>query len=142
MGRLTSFTQETADEICNRLVRGKSLRKICLADDMPDPSTVFRWLSQNESFREQYAHAREAQADTYADEIVDIADDGTNDFMAAGEGDDLRYNGDAVQRSKLRVEARKWVAAKLKPKKYGDRIEQHHSGSIGVGTALDSLPDA
>lgn len=105
------------DEICDRLVDGESLRKICLSEHMPAASTVFKWLIESEKFAEQYARAREAQADTLADEILDIADDGSNDYM----GEDETYNGDAVQRSKLRVDARRWIAAKLKPKKYGDR---------------------
>lgn len=114
-----AFDQDTADRICERLVNGESLRKICLSDDMPHAATVCRWLGDNEAFREQYAHARDAQADTLADEILDIADDGSNDFM----GEDEKYNGDAVQRSKLRVDARKWLASKLKPKKYGEKID-------------------
>lgn len=125
MGRPSEYSDEVADRICERLVEGHSLRKIALDDDMPSASTVFKWLSQQPKFAEQYARAREAQADTLADEIVDIADDGSNDFM----GEDEKYNGDAVARSKLRVEARKWVAAKLKPKKYGDRSVQEHSFS-------------
>lgn len=117
MGRPSTFTQEIADEICEGLIEGKSLRSICLRDDMPSAGTVCRWLGDSQTFREQYERARDAQADTLADEIIDIADDGSNDFM----GDDEKYNGDAVARSKLRVDARKWVAAKLKPKKYGDK---------------------
>lgn len=117
VGRPSDFTQETADKICEGLIEGKSLRSICRADDMPNAGTVCRWLSVHKSFREQYERARDAQADTLADEIIDIADDGSNDFM----GEDEKYNGDAVARSKLRVDARKWVAAKLKPKKYGDK---------------------
>lgn len=116
-GRPSEYSDEVADVICNRLVEGESLRRICMGDDMPSAAAVFRWLASNERFREQYACAREAQADTYADEIVDIADDGANDYM----GEDEKYNGDAVARSKLRVDARKWVASKLKPKKYGDK---------------------
>jgi hypothetical protein len=61
--------------------------------------------------------AREAQADAIFDECLDIADDGSNDFM----GEDEKYNGDAVARSKLRVDTRKWMAGKLAPKKYGDK---------------------
>jgi hypothetical protein len=120
-GRRSEFSQDIADSICDRLANGESLRKICLSDDMPAPSTVFKWLNQQPSFAEQYARARDAQADTLADEILDIADDGSNDWMAGKDGEEAQYNGDAVARSKLRVDARKWVAAKLKPKKYGEK---------------------
>jgi hypothetical protein len=123
-GRPSSFTPEIADEICEKLIDGKSLRSICCDPAMPGVATVCRWLAANDEFRKQYARAREAQADTLADEIVDIADDGSNDYM----GEDDKYNGDAVQRSKLRVDARKWVAAKLKPKKYGEKIDVTSGG--------------
>lgn len=134
-GRPTSFSEETADAICERLVDGVSLRKICLSDDMPNVSTVFRWLAVHKDFRDQYARAREAQADTLADEILDIADDGSNDYM----GDDDKYNGDAVQRSKLRVDSRKWLAAKMLPKKYGDATTVKHADADGEKIALDDV---
>src|SRR5690242_3251509 len=94
------FTQQVADRICEELANGSSLRSICLADDMPSVSTVCRWLSENAQFREQYAYAREAQADTLADEILDIADDGVNDWVEThkdGQPDGWEYNGDHVQ---------------------------------------------
>jgi hypothetical protein len=126
MGRATEFDQAIADVICDRLTNGESLRNIALDDAMPAASTVYKWLSQNEQFAEQYAHAREAQADTLADEIVDIADDGSNDWMEreleSGKTIEV-VNAEHIARSRLRVDARKWVAAKLKPKKYGDKIE-------------------
>jgi len=120
--RQSEFSQDVADRICERLADGESLRRICRDETMPAKSTVFKWLRNEPAFADQYARAREAQADTLADEIVEIADDGTNDYMAEKEEEDgFRYNGDAVARSKLRVDARKWVAAKLKPKVYGDK---------------------
>lgn len=131
-GRPSSFTEAVATKICEGLVSGQSLRAICLADNMPNLSTVVRWLAVNENFRTQYALAREAQADTLADEILDIADNGTNDWMERerdGEST-LEYNGDAVQRSKLRVDARKWYASKLKPKVYGDNQKVDLTGSL------------
>jgi len=120
MAGVTTYTPEIGDKICERLADGESLRKICASDDMPNKATVFRWLAGNATFRDQYACAREVQADTLADEIVDIADDGSNDYMETEQGG-VKYDGDAVARSKLRVDARKWVASKLKPKVYGDK---------------------
>lgn len=131
----TTFTQDIADQLCARLASGESLRKICASDDMPGQTTVFRWLADDRyaAFREQYTRAREAQADTIFDECLDIADDGTNDWMADKEEDEgFRYNGDAVQRSRLRIDTRKWMAGKLAPKKYGEKVEHAHSGSIEV----------
>ncbi len=105
LGRPSSFTPELADTICERLIEGESLKSICRDPKMPSASMVFRWLRQHETFRDQYAIAKDDQADALADEILEIADDGQED----------------VNRSRLRVDARKWVAARLKPKKYGDR---------------------
>lgn len=132
-GRPSKYSQPIADKLCEELVEGRSLRRICLDDDMPAASTIFKWLKQNEDFAEQYARAREAQADTLADEIVDIADDGSNDYM----GEDEKYNGDAVARSRLRVEARKWVAAKLKPKKYGEKLDLTSGGDKLPSSSVD-----
>lgn len=98
------------------------MRKICKRDDMPATSTVCKWLSENISFSEQYARAREIQADALFDEILDIADDGLNDKYVDENGIE-RTDQDVIARSRLRVDARKWMAGKLRPKKYGDKIE-------------------
>jgi hypothetical protein len=111
VGRPSTYSDEIADEICERLAEGESLRSICSGDGMPRKATVFRWLADERLsvFRDQYTRAREEQAETLADEIVEIAD---------GDGD---KESDNTQRDRLRVEARKWVASKLKPKRYGDK---------------------
>jgi hypothetical protein len=105
---------------------------------MPHVSTVYRWIAANDTFRDMYARAREDQADTLADQIIDISDDSTNDFVDAGVGENAdgspiatSFNSEHVQRAKLRVDARKWVAAKLKPKKYGDKLSTEHTGADG-----------
>lgn len=120
--------------ICERIADGKSLRQILEAQDMPASSTVFKWLAEDASFAEQYARARDAQADAVFDDILSIADDGRNDWMEKqdADGNNIGWlvNGEAVRRSQLRIDARKWMAGKLKPKKYGDRLDLHHSGGI------------
>lgn len=130
-GRPSSFTQEVADFVCAELATGKSLRAIYTEKqiDLPHMATLFRWLADDDSFREQYARAREMQAETLADEIVAIADDGSNDTYCDDEGN-KRTDHDVIARSKLRVEARKWVAAKLLPKKYGDRLQVDNTHSF------------
>lgn len=130
MGRPSDFTEEITAKICERIANGESLRRICLDDGMPVMSTVFQWLTRHEMFKEQYAHAREAQADTLADEIVDIADDGSRDYKVDEDGRQL-VDHDHITRSRLRVDARKWIASKLKPKKYGDKVENTLSGPNG-----------
>jgi hypothetical protein len=136
MGRPSIFTQEIADEICEHLIEGMSLRSICLADNMPSAGTVCRWLAAGPDFREQYERARDAQADTLADEMLDIADDGSNDWMERKDADDQsigwRENGEAIGRSKIRIDTRKWIASKLKPKKYGDKLDVEHGGKVTV----------
>ena len=124
MGRPSGYTQELADRICSELSGGRSLRSVCDDEGMPDRQTVFRWLRQHDEFCAQYARAKEEAADALADEILDIADDARNDWMERvdPENPGYQFNGEHVQRSKLRLEARKWTASKLKPKKYGDRV--------------------
>lgn len=134
MGRPTDFTQEVADTICERISDGESLRTICAGEDMPNKATVFRWLGAHEKFRDQYAHAREVQADSIFDDIIDIADNGSNDWMQKNFGEEARWveNGEALRRSQIRIDARKWMAGKLRPKKYGDKLDVEHAGSVGV----------
>lgn len=147
-GRPSSFTQAVADLICERIADGESLRSICADDGMPRKATVFRWLGDEKhtAFRDQYARAREAQADALVDEILDIADDGSNDWMekknADGENIGWQENGEALRRSVLRVDARKWMAGKLRPKKYGDKIELDGKMTHAVDDSVAALMDA
>lgn len=129
MARPSDYTDSLAVEICGQLASGRPLTKICRSEEMPDVSTVYRWLQAHAQFRDRYARARDDQADTLADEIVEISDDGSNDTYVTEQG--LQVNQDVIARSRLRVDARKWVAAKLKPKKYGELIKQEHSGPDG-----------
>jgi hypothetical protein len=105
--------------ICAALTEGRSLRSICEDEDMPARGTVFRWLIEDEDFRAAYSLAREAQAEAYADEIVDIADQALDRDSAAA--------------AKVRTDARKWVASKLLPKKYGEATLLKHAGADGDG---------
>ena len=126
MGRPSIFTQELADTICERLAEGESLRRVCLDPDMPARSAVLRWLAADAAFQGQYARACEVRAEAIFDEMFDIADDGSNDWMEARDDDggvSYRLNGEHVQRSRLRVDARKWALSKMMPKKYGDKLD-------------------
>lgn len=137
-GRPSSYSETVADTILERLALGESLKAICDDADLPHQATVFRWLQINTDFRERYTRAREAQADALFDELLTIADDGRNDWMEvhneAGEVTGYRENGEAIRRSALRIDARKWMASKLMPKKYGDKIA--HTGADGGPVAL------
>jgi len=133
-GRPSDYSAETATDICTRLGLGESLREICRDEDMPDKSTVMRWLASKPEFRDQYASAREAQADYFAEEILEIADDGSNDWMERKRPDgsvEEVENREVLNRSRLRVDTRKWLMARMAPKKYGDKITQEHTGQDG-----------
>lgn len=119
MGRPTKYTEELAAEILTRIAEGESLRRITMEPGMPSHASVYLWLLQRPDFSDKYARARDEQAETLADEIIAIADEPPAEVT-----DDKgisRTDSGWVTWQKNRMDARKWVAAKLKPKKYGDR---------------------
>ena len=146
VGRPTDYTIDRAIEICARLATGEALTAICRDESMPNVATVYRWIESHDEFRDMYARSREDQADTLADEILEIADDGRNDWMMRATAEDgkeagMVLNAEHIQRSRLRVDARKWIAAKLKPKKYGEKIAQEITGKDGGPVATrDDTP--
>jgi hypothetical protein len=138
-GRPSDYSQQIASTICLRLAEGASLREICTVDDMPAQSTVYLWLQKHSEFSEQYARAREAQAEHWAEEILEIADDGSNDSYKDDNGN-VRTDQEVVARSRLRVDSRKWLMSKLAPKKYGDKVELGHTGKDGGPLVVTWLP--
>lgn len=95
------------------------------SDQLPSEATVYRWLLKNESFCEKYARAREFQAEPHLEDILEIAD-----------ATDIDPND-----KRVRIDARKWAMSKLAAKKYGDRIETVHSGTVNIGAVLDALDE-
>ena len=127
-GRPTLYSLEIALEICDRIADGESLVKIC---------SVYEWLLRYKEFADIYARAREDQADTLADEIHAISDELPQQIV--DDKGKTRYDSAYVQWQKNRVDARKWVAAKLKPKKYSDRIAHvgdNEADSINVNVNI------
>ena len=114
-GRPSEYSDEIAGSILARISNGESLRQICRSEGFPDHTTVYRWMIQRENFGTAYARARLEQADTLADEIQAIADD----------------ESIPSDSRRIRVDARKWIAAKLKPKTYGERVVNEHTGVDG-----------
>lgn len=120
------------DDICDRISKGESLRSVLRDEEMPTRKTFYSWMRDKDgedipSKVNQYARATEDRADTIFDEMFDIADDGSNDYTkkAIGEGVEVEVlNNEHIQRSRLRIDTRKWALSKMMPKKYGDRIEQ------------------
>ena len=106
------------DEIC-RLTAECVPQRTIAANIGVSWATLMLWLS-DPSRAEQYARAREAQADKMAEDILAIADDGRNDTYQTDDG--TATNHDVIARSRLRVDARKWLASKMAPKKYGEKI--------------------
>ena len=122
----STYTKQMADIICIRLSEGESLKEIVRSEGMPDRATVYRWLLEQPQFCDMYTRAREEQADTLADEIIAIADESPeiNEIRDKhGEVVDVKIDSGYVAYQKQRIEARKWTAMKLKPKKYGDKLE-------------------
>lgn len=110
---MTEYTADIGDKICLRIGMGKSLVKICKELHIKYYQ-VFEWLKENEEFSNNYTCAREAQADFHADEIIDIADTEPD-----------------ANKARVRIDARKWVAGKMKPKKYGDSTQIKHADANG-----------
>jgi hypothetical protein len=109
------------------------MRSVCKDEGMPSMQTVFSWLRTKPEFLEQYTRAKDESADALVDEMLDIADHATNDWMEQHDKDNVGYrlNGEAINRSRLRVDTRKWIASKLKPKKYGEKVQTELTGADG-----------
>ena len=133
------FSQEIFDEICVRIASGESLRKICKDDKMPALVNVWRWLNDDEALSKQYTHAREEQAETLADEIQEICD-AEMPMDAFG-----KIDAGAVNQARLKIDARKWIASKLKPKRFGDytkiqaELKDTSSTSSWLGEVLSEI---
>ena len=124
MGRPSTFTNEIADTICERIAAGESLLSICSSDGMPHQATVFRWLADEKyaAFCDMYACAREVQGDTKFDQVGDMAHS-----VVSGQVD--------PQAARVFIDAIKWQAAKLSPRKYGDKVE--HTGKDGGALVVE-----
>jgi hypothetical protein len=144
-GRPSTFTWTVANEICGRLSKGETLRSICRDKGMPDEAVVRGWaLDDREGFYSHYARARDLGLDAMADGLLDIADNGTNDYVEKNDPGNpgYRFNGEHQQRSRLRVDTRKWYLSKLAPKRYGDRSSLELTGANGGPVAIDDTERA
>jgi len=142
-GRPTKYSPELAELICNTIATSanKSIVKLCEENEQfPDYTTIKRWLrdESHAEFRTLYAQAKEDQAEMLAEEIIAIADDSSNDEITTEDGRTIE-NREFINRSKLRVDARKWVAAKLLPRKYGDRNQIEFPDKDGNPQAVGGI---
>lgn len=136
MGRPTDYTPELGDLICAELVTPRSLSSVCRDEGMPNKRTVLRWLRIHEEFQKLYSIAVLERADSVFEDMFEIADDARNDFMEETNADGkpsgvYRFRKEHVQRSRLRIETRKWALARMNPKKYGDKMTAELTGSEG-----------
>lgn len=120
LGRPSTYDPAIVEPILDRISAGETLTAICREVGAPSLFTVYGWLHRNEDFAQAYARAQEERAETLADEIALIADEAVN-----------ATTPEEIQAAKLRVDARKWTASKLKPKRFGDRVTNEHTGADG-----------
>lgn len=142
-GRPRVYDRQVADQILELLADGQSLQSICSQNGFPARSTVHIWVIDDvDGFSARYARARVAQAHALADDTLDIADDGRNDWVQSNDPDNpgYRLNGEHIQRSRLRWDARRWAASKILPKVYGDKIEHEHTGEMTVHKVIAERP--
>jgi hypothetical protein len=141
-GRPTRHSKALADRICEQLADGKTLREVCKGEDMPPEATVRRWvLDDREGFAAQYTRAREIGYQSMADELLEISDNGQNDWMVRHGDDDSGWqaNGEHLQRSRLRVDTRKWMLSKALPKIYGDKVINTHEAGDSLTEFLGTI---
>lgn len=136
-GRPTIFTQELADKICEQIILGKSLKSICEATDMPNASSVFKWIGENDEFSKKYAYACQERSEAMLEEILDISDEGIDVIKQGAE----KKSGALAQIVRLKVDTRKWYMSKMKPKKYGDKLDVTSGGEKLPTPILNAVPN-
>lgn len=119
MARPTIYSDALADEICRRIASGVSVRAVGKQEDMPSEDTIYEWIAKKPGFSEKYARAKDRMADSMVYECLEIADDRS-----------LSTSED-VNQARLRVDTRKWAAARMAPRRWGDR--QQHEVDIPSG---------
>ncbi len=121
-----TYSQEKVKEMFEYILleieKGRATRNILKDDCTPDITTFYRWLAEDKEKSKRYACACEVRAEKLFDEMLDIADDGTNDTYIAPDGSEM-VKQDHIQRSRLRIDTRKWILSKLNPKKYWEKLD-------------------
>lgn len=134
MGRPTDYSEDVATIILALMIEGRSLRKICQLEDMPDASTVYRWLHRHPEFRDNYAKAQQDRTTVFAEELLEISDQYDTDAET--------LSPDLIQRAKLRIDTRKWLMSKMDAKRWGDKITQEHTGADGSPIVFTTVYEA
>lgn len=144
LGRPTDYTPELAEEICKAIsCDSKGLRRLCQEHEhWPARANIYKWLRKYPEFRDQYTQAKEHQIEALVDEILEIADDTSHDTIIKVDNDGNERevcNSEWINRSRLRIEARKWFACKLAPKIYGDKHEVAEKTVSLLQNVIDKL---
>ena len=140
------YGSDTYRKVLALLKHGRTLSAISRMEGMPVPAVVIQKTVDDEAFAAQYARARQIGYSVWADELMDVADDARNDWMEREDPENpgWQFNGEHFQRSRLRIDTRKWMLAKMLPKVYGDKQEvtaKHEGGlSINVVTGIERPP--
>jgi hypothetical protein len=146
IGRPSKYSDELVNTICLRIAEGESLNKICKDEKMPDKATVFRWLVSDQVFCDKYARARELQAETQFDELIDIVDQPPElSYVTgkSGEQIEVKFDSTYVAWMKLRVDTRKWTAARMAPKKYGEyKQPEEKVDPMVIDVEVENIMDA
>lgn len=131
--------QEIINTICEGIAQGKALRNICNEEGQIDVTTFYKWIDDDEDKTKQYTRATTDRADSIFEDILDIADSQGDDVYKDKEGKE-HVNHDNINRARLRVDARKWAASKMNPKKYGDKvINENHNQNTEIPATLEEL---
>jgi len=140
-GRPSTYTPKIAKAICDTIASNTNgVKRLCRANPhWPCEDTIFAWLKKYPEFSEQYKRAKICQVELLVDELIDIADDSSQDLVTDASGA-LSYNAERVARSKLRIETRKWIAARLVPRIYGTNgNEDTYASNTAISEEMKQL---
>ena len=143
-GRKSRYTEPLGRAICKMLAGGMTLNQVCSRPGMPHERRVRAWASDvDHPFSPKYLRARELGYLKMADDLVDISDDGSNDWMERKKGEDTItvVDHEHIARSKLRIDTRKWLLSKALPKIYGDKTAHEVSGPGGAPIEIKETTD-
>lgn len=136
-GRPSTYTEEEGDAICAWLQEGGSLRAYCRQTGR-NAAVVYGWMRTATGFAERYRRACEDRADSMVDDALQIVDEAAGGKDA--DGNPVGPTIEGVAAAKLRWEARKWIASKMRPGTYGDKVTQEHTGAISISIGIPRKP--
>jgi len=138
IGRPSTYSLEIAKEICETITStSKGIKKLCRENKhWPSHDTIYRWLNENREFSDLYARAKQNQIEIFIDEIIEISDDVTHDSSMNANGQVIT-NHENINRSKLRIDSRKWLASKLVPRVYGSKDPKDQKECVECASRIE-----